>query len=295
MRVLFDLGLLARHLRLVHFALRLRRQIRAGAHRQRAGQCSGESRREHDLAAAGIASHAGDDAEDGAEPVVDAVDRVADPSGAAHVPALAAENGVERGSRRRNLPAGQRSQDDGVIALLDGRFFRDQSIGRIAQARHQLLVFRLGLVFLLLEAVQHDVRIGNPLEPRQPAPHLFGIGHAPGRGGDPLRPARGMLVLLLGEAEQDVAAFRILLAVREMLVGGCRFDFAAPHLLDRRQVELVDRHYPMSLSNRTTVPMPAAISSTCRRPLASISPRCRSGIRSDIAMYSRLADETAST
>ena len=43
------------------------------------------------------------------------------------------------------------------------------------------------------------------------------------------------------------------------------------------------------------VPMPAAISSTWRSALASISPLCRFGIRSDIAMYNRLAADIAST
>jgi hypothetical protein len=41
--------------------------------------------------------------------------------------------------------------------------------------------------------------------------------------------------------------------------------------------------------------MPAAMRKTCRKALSSTWPRWRSGIRSDIAMYSRLADENAST
>ena len=46
MRVLLDLGPLPRDLGLVDFALRLRREVRAGAHRERARQGAGQSGRE---------------------------------------------------------------------------------------------------------------------------------------------------------------------------------------------------------------------------------------------------------
>ena len=50
-----------------------------------------------------------------------------------------------------------------------------------------------------------------------------------------------------------------------MLVGVRRLDFAPPHLLDGREIDLVDRHaYPISLSNTTMVAMPAAMSTTWR-------------------------------
>ena len=122
-------------------------------------------------------------------------------------------------------------------------------------------------------------------------------GARAGGGGDPLGPARGVLVFLLGEAQQDVLALRVALAVGEVLVGGRRLDLAAPHLLDGGQVALVDRHR----LSRSAVRTPR--SCRCRRrsaapgaaALRSIWPRCRSGIRSDIAMYSRLADDNAST
>ena len=200
-RVFLDLRPLARDFRFVDLALGLRRQVRAGAHRQRAGQRAGESRGEHDLAAAGVAGHAGHDAEDGAEAVVDAVDRVANPAGAAHVPALAAQDRVERRSRRRNRAAGQRAQDDRVIAFLEHRFFGDLAVGRIAQPRHQLVVFGLGLVLFLFEPVEDDVRIGDALEPRQAALDFLAIRRAAGGGGDALGPARGVLLFLLGEPD----------------------------------------------------------------------------------------------
>ena len=75
-----------------------------------------------------------------------------------------------------------------------------------------------------------------------------------------------------------------------------RLDFAAPHRFDGREIARVDRSYGRrAVSKPTTVPMPAAIRSTWRMPFASTSPRCRSGMRSDMAIYRRLAAENAST
>jgi hypothetical protein len=202
--VFLDLGLLARHLRLVHFPLRLRRQVRARAHRQRARQRPGESGGEHHFAAARIAGHAGDDAEDRAEAVVDAVDRVADPAGAADVPALAAQNRLERRARRRDGATGERPQDDRVIPLLDHRLFRDLAIGGIGEAGHQLLVFLFGFVLLLLEAMEHDVGIGNALETMTGRARPPCGRDASCRGSDALGPSRRVLFLLLGKAHEDV-------------------------------------------------------------------------------------------
>jgi hypothetical protein len=113
----------------------------------------------------------------------------------------------------------------------------------------------------LFQAVQDDVGVGDALEPGEPVLHGFTVGRAPGRRGDALGPALGVLVFLLGEAQQDVPAHRIVLAVREVFVGRGRFDFAPPHHLDGGQVGLVD-HQPINRSNITMVPMPAAISTT---------------------------------
>jgi hypothetical protein len=49
------------------------------------------------------------------------------------VPALAAEDRVERRPRRRDGAARERSQHHGVIALLEHRFLGDLSIVRVAQ------------------------------------------------------------------------------------------------------------------------------------------------------------------
>ncbi len=132
-RVLLDLGALARHLGFVDLALGLRGEVGARAHRQRARQRAGEPRGEHDFAAARVAGHARDDAEHRAEAVVHAVDRVADPAGAAHVPALAAQDGVERRPWPTAIgpPARPRSIDR-VIRFLGFRLLGDLPIGRIA-------------------------------------------------------------------------------------------------------------------------------------------------------------------
>src|SRR4029453_12537117 len=122
-----------------------------------AGPRPGGSGGEHHFAAARVAGHAGDDAEDRPEAVVDAVDRVADPAGAADVPALAAQDRLEGRARCRDGATGERPADDRVIPLLDHRLFRDLAIGGIGEAGHQLCVFLFGLVLLLLESMEHDV------------------------------------------------------------------------------------------------------------------------------------------
>jgi hypothetical protein len=101
-RVFFDCSALPRDFRLVDLALRLRGEVRAGAHGQRARQRAGQPRGQYHFAAARVACHARHDAEYGAEPVVDAVDRVADPTRSADVPPLPTQNRFERRSRRRH-------------------------------------------------------------------------------------------------------------------------------------------------------------------------------------------------
>ena len=64
----------------VDFALAFGGEIGAGAHGERGGDHAGEAGEEHVFGIAGCgAGDAGDDAEDGAKAVVDAVDGVADP------------------------------------------------------------------------------------------------------------------------------------------------------------------------------------------------------------------------
>src|SRR5262249_8908393 len=157
-------------------------------------------------------------------------------------------------------------------------------VRRIAEARHQLVVLFFRLVFFLFEAMQHDVRIRDALEPRQAALDFAGIGRLSGRGGDPVGPARGVLLLLFRQPLEDLLAPLVALAIREMAIGGRGLDFAAPHLSHRCQIDGLDRHQPTIRSNTTIVAMPAAISSTWRAALASMSPRCKSGMRSAMAM-----------
>lgn len=139
-------------------------------------------------------------------------------------------------------PPPERPQDDGVVAFLEHRVLGDLPVERIAQARHQLRVFLLGSVLFLFEAVQHDVRIGNALEPRQAALDLTRVGHASSGGGDALRPAGRVLLLLLGQAIEDVLAPPVVLAVGQVPVRGGRLEFTAPHLLHRAEVDRVDSH-----------------------------------------------------
>ena len=95
--IFFDLGFLARDLGFVNFALALVREIGAGAHRKRGGHHAGETGDENVmLLIIGRAGDAGDDAEDRAEAVVHAVNRVRHPAAAAAMPAFAFQNGVEQ-------------------------------------------------------------------------------------------------------------------------------------------------------------------------------------------------------
>src|SRR6185436_7326237 len=97
------------------------------------------------------------DPEDRAESVVDAVDGVADPSGAATMPPLATKDRIERRPRSGDGTTRERAQDDGVIAFFKLGVLRDPAIRRIVEALHELVVFRLRAVLLLLEAMQDDV------------------------------------------------------------------------------------------------------------------------------------------
>ena len=62
----------------------------------------------------------------------------------------------------------------------------------------------------------------------------------PGRGGDPLGPARRVVFLLGDQAHEDVFPLRVGLPIGEMAVSGGGLDFAAPHFLDGCQIALVD-------------------------------------------------------
>ena len=76
----------------------------------------------------------------------------------------------------------------------------DRSVG------HQLVMSLPRRGFFLLETMEHDVRIGNALEPRETAFHRLRIGRASGCVGDAFRPARRVVLFLLREAIQDVLA-----------------------------------------------------------------------------------------
>jgi len=110
------------------------------------------------------------------------------------------------------------------------------------EPRHQLVVLFLRAVFFLLETMEDDVWIRDALEPRQPALHFLAIGNSPGRVGDALGPATGVVFFLFGEAKEDVFPFGVALAIGQMFVRRGRFDLAPPHLLDGRKVGFIDGH-----------------------------------------------------
>ncbi len=234
-RILFDLRPLPSDLRLVDFAFGLGGEIGAGTHRERAGQRAGESGREHHFASAGVPGHPGDDAEHRPEAIVHPVNGIADPAGAAHVPALTPQDGVECRSWRRHRSAGKTSQDDGVVGFFEFGVLRDLPVLRVAESRHEQVVLRFGAVLLLLQAVQDDRRIGDALEPREAALHFLAVRAPAGGGLDPIRPACGVVVFLIGEAVQDVTPLRVALPLGEMPIGGGGLDLAPPHLLDDRE------------------------------------------------------------
>ena len=76
----------------------------------------------------------------------------------------------------------------------------------------------------------------------RPRSTSFGSGACPVVEANPLGPSGGVLVLLLRQAHQDVLPLRVAFALGEMTIRRRRLDFAPPHFLDRRQVDLVDRH-----------------------------------------------------
>ena len=103
-----------------------------------------------------------------------------------------------------------------MIAFVELRVLGNFAIGGIAQARHQAVVIGLRPVLLLLQAMEHDIGIRNALKPRQPALDGFAIGLLPGGGEQPFRPARGVFLLLVDEAHQDLFAPWIGLAIRKV-------------------------------------------------------------------------------
>ncbi len=123
-----------------------------------------------------------------------------------------------------------------MVALLEHRLLGDLPVGRIGEPRHELVVLGLGLRLFLLEAVEDDARVAHPLEPREAALDFPRIGRASRREPDALGPSGGVVVLLVGEAQQDAAAVLVVLALGEQPVRGGGLDFAAPHLLDGREV-----------------------------------------------------------
>src|SRR6266851_4866937 len=139
-----------------------------------------------------------------------------------------------------------------------------QPVPRTCQRSRRRIVSRVvrgvGLVFLLLEPVQHDARIRDPLEPGQAPLDLLRIGLAARGRGDALGPPRGVLLFLFRETDEYVSPLRIGLAVCEVPVCRGRFDFAPPHLLDGDEIAFV--HHPVSLSTKTTLTMPETMSST---------------------------------
>jgi hypothetical protein len=96
------------------------------------------------------------------------------------VPSFTVQDGVERGTRRGNLAARERPQNDGMVAFLEHRFFRDLLVARIAEARHQLAVLGVGLRLFLFQPMKDDRRVAYLLEPGQAALDFPGIRNTAG-------------------------------------------------------------------------------------------------------------------
>src|SRR6266567_6911475 len=87
--IFFDLGVLARDLRLVNFRFALDGEIRAGTHRQRRGYHSGETGDENEmLLIVCCAGDARDDPKYRAKSIVHTIDCVRHPTASAPMPAL---------------------------------------------------------------------------------------------------------------------------------------------------------------------------------------------------------------
>ena len=102
-------------------------------------------------------------------------------------------------------------------------------------------LFALG-VWLLLEPMQDDRGVGNPLEPRESAFHVAAVRLPPGQGFDASRPALGVLVFLVREPPENAGPPGIALSRGEMPIGGSGFYLPPPHLLDGLQRDPLGRH-----------------------------------------------------
>ena len=170
---------------------------------------------------------------------------------------------VERGVGDRS--AGERAQHDGVVALLEHRLLGDLPVGRIAEPRHQLVVLGFGLRSLPARGGggrRSDRRCAGTTTGRARPPS--DRARVPSRAGC-ARPS-GSACLSSWSARRSRMSRRrsVVFALGEQPVRRGRLDFAAPHLLDGGEVLRVDRHASSRCSKTTTVPMPAATSSTCR-------------------------------
>ena len=112
------------------------------------------------------ARDARNDAEDGAQSVVHAVNRVGDPTAAAPVPALAFQDGVENTARsgggRRH-----RVQDAGVRFFLEGGFAQKLlRVGIVGESAFALgAITRFVAILRRFHPANGDVEPGHPVPP----------------------------------------------------------------------------------------------------------------------------------
>src|SRR4051812_24636486 len=111
--------------------------------------------------------YARDDAEDGAQSVIHAVDRIGNPTAAAAMPAFAFEDRVEERARAGRSSGRHRVEDASVRLLLERRFAKKLLRVRIACQRALALGAVTGLVpvFRRFHPANGDVEPGHAVPP----------------------------------------------------------------------------------------------------------------------------------
>src|SRR5579885_2129162 len=234
LRVLLDLAALAGNLRLVDLALALRRQVRAGAHRERAGQHTRQAANQHDLAGrAGRARHAADNAEDRAQAIVRAIDRIAQPAAAAFVPALAAQHHIEHALRADRLD--NLANHAPVTLLLASHLAQHLLSLQIVNRAGLGLVARDIAVLLALHVAQSrlraDLATHPALETHAPGAPLLGKRRA--QLDQFALPLLRVPLLRLRHLQQHAPPALILLARGQVAIRAHTLDLALPVLVQR--------------------------------------------------------------
>ena len=180
-------------------------------------------------AALGGPGHSGDDAEDGAESVVDAVDGVADPTGGLGL-ALGARGhqivegalglvGVELGGRQ--VVADEVAQGDVVLALVLDHLVEDVDGGRIAELLDLMAVAGDVSALVEFQAAQRKVEAADAVGERVGVAGFAAVvlGDRRAEGGEAAGPEIGVVLLGQGKVVQRTALLRVDGLTREGIVG----------------------------------------------------------------------------